>query len=101
MATKKRAAKKTVAKKTAKKTVRKAAPKSAKVAKTGKIVKPKVPFIATKEGLDELRYHCQGIMDLVGEYLVINNPKISQKEFQTEAQGMIRSFFGIEKSKGR
>jgi hypothetical protein len=95
MATKKKKA----AKKTVKKVARKAAPKSAKKARVA--AKPKVPFIATKEGLDELRYHCQGIMDLVGEYLVMNNPKISQKEFQTEAQGMIRSFFGIEKSKGR
>jgi hypothetical protein len=100
MATKKRAAKKT-APKTVKKTAKKTRKASPKASTKTKVVKPKVPFIATKEGLDELRYHCQGIMDLVGEYLVMNNPKISQKEFQTEAQGMIRSFFGIEKSKGR
>ena len=64
---------------------------------TTKVIPPSVPFLATKEGLKLLQHHCEGIMELVGDLIVTNNPKISQKDFQTEAHGLIRIFFGMDK----
>lgn len=66
-----------------------------KVTKKSQSKKPRVPYITTKEGMDALRYYCEGIMDLVGEYIVIANPKISQAQFAKEAHSMIQGFFGI------
>jgi hypothetical protein len=93
MATKKKT--KSAPKKNTKKVAKKAAGK--------KVVKPKVhvPFIATKEGMNALKYHCEGIMDLVGEYIMTGNPKISQKDFAREAQQMIKTFFGMESKPAR
>ena len=66
--------------------------KSSKAAKTAK---PKAPFITTEQGAKALQYYCEGIMDMVGEYILIRNPKISQKSFTTEAHAMIRGIFGM------
>ena len=63
-----------------------------------KVIPPSVPVLATKEGLKLLQHHCEGIMELVGDLLVTNNTKISQKEFKTEAHDLIRIFFGMEKT---
>jgi hypothetical protein len=85
-------------KKTApKKASKKVAPKSGKKTAT-KVVPPSVPVLATKEGMKLLKHHCEGIMELVGDLIVTNNPKISQKDFKTEAHGLIRIFFGMEKA---
>jgi hypothetical protein len=94
MATKK---KKTAPKKTAQKakTVKGKVAATKATAKKTTAKKPKVPYITTKEGMDALRYYCEGIMDLVGEYIITANPKISQKDFAKEAQTMIQSFFGL------
>jgi len=86
-------------KKTApKKVSKKAAPKAGKRSAT-KVVPPSVPVLATKEGMKLLKHHCEGIMELVGDLIVTNNPKISQKDFKTEAHGLIRIFFGMDKAK--
>lgn len=88
--------------KTAKKTAKKTAAKKASAKKTTtKVIPPSVPFLATKEGLKLLKHHCEGIMELVGDLIVTNNPKISQKDFQTEAHGLIRIFFGMDKQTSR
>ena len=72
--------------------------KAAKKAAGKKVVKPKAqaPFITTKEGMNALKYYCEGIMDLVGEYIMVSNPKISQKAFAHEAHQMIKTFFGMD-----
>lgn len=89
--------KKTVTKKTQSK---KTAPKVAKkAAKKVKAAKAPVPYLATAQGMKQLKLHCEGIMQLVGDLLVTNNPKISQKEFTTEAHGLIRTFFGMDKAR--
>jgi hypothetical protein len=93
MATRKKTApKKTAPKKTAKKV-------AAKSAKKTKVKKAPVPYLATAQGMKQLKLHCEGIMQLVGDLLVTNNPKISQKEFTTEAHGLIRTFFGMDKAR--
>ena len=51
--------------------------------------------------MNALKYHCEGIMDLVGEYIMTGNPKISQKDFAREAQQMIKTFFGMESKPAR
>jgi hypothetical protein len=85
-------------KKTApKKASKKVAAKSGKKTAT-KVIPPSVPVLATKEGMKLLKHHCEGIMELVGDLIVTNNPKISQKDFKTEAHGLIRIFFGMEKA---
>ena len=56
------------------------------------------PFLATPQGMKQLKHHCEGIMNLVGDLIVTNNPKISQKDFTTEAHGLIRVFFGMDKT---
>jgi hypothetical protein len=88
MAQKRKTTKKTAAKK--------ARAQGSKKTKT-KVIPPTVPFLATKEGMKLLKHHCEGIMELVGDLIVTNNPKISQKDFQTEAHGLIRIFFGMDK----
>jgi hypothetical protein len=90
-------------KKKTKSTPKRVTKKAAKKVSAKKIVKPKVhvPFIATAEGMNALKYHCEGIMDLVGEYIMTGNPKISQKDFAHEAQQMIKIFFGMESKKAR
>lgn len=86
------AKKKTAAKKASKKIAAKTGKKRAT-----KVVPPSVPVLATKEGMKLLKHHCEGIMQLVGDLIVTNNPKISEKDFKTEAHGLIRVFFGMEK----
>jgi hypothetical protein len=81
---------------TTKKVAKKATAQGGKKTKT-KVIPPTVPVLATKEGMKLLKHHCEGIMELVGDLIVTNNPKISQKDFQTEAHGLIRIFFGMEK----
>ena len=93
MATRKKTApKKTQSKKTATKVAKKTAKKT-------KVTKAPVPYLATAQGMKQLKLHCEGIMQLVGDLLVTNNPKISQKEFTTEAHGLIRTFFGMDKAR--
>jgi hypothetical protein len=87
-------------KSTPKKTSKKVTAKSGKKA-TAKVIPPSVPVLATKEGMKLLKNHCEGIMELVGDLIVTNNPKISQKDFKTEAHGLIRIFFGMEKEKAK
>lgn len=84
-------------KKTAPKKMKKASTTKAKRATT-KVIPPSVPVLATKEGLKLLQHHCEGIMELVGDLLVTNNPKISQKDFKSEAHDLIRIFFGMDKA---
>ncbi|MEY4700931.1 MAG: hypothetical protein RL326_1118 [Pseudomonadota bacterium] len=69
--------------------------KSAKAAKG----KPQAPFITTDQGVKALQYYCEGIMDMIGEYILLRNPKISQKNFTTEAHAMIRGFFGMNEKR--
>ena len=87
MAAKKKTAPKKASKKATAKTSRKAGTK---------VVPPSVPVLTTKEGMKLLKHHCEGIMELVGDLIVSNNPKISQKDFKTEAHGLIRIFFGMD-----
>ena len=88
-------------KKTAlKKASHKVAAKSGKKTAT-KVIPPSVPVLATKEGMKLLERHCEGIMELVGDLIVTNNPKISQKDFKTEAHGLIRIFFGMDTSSSK
>lgn len=72
--------------------------KSAKATKAGK-AKPQAPFITTDQGVKALQYYCEGIMDMIGEYILLQNPKISQKNFTTEAHAMIRGFFGMNEKR--
>lgn len=58
-----------------------------------------VPYITTDKGMKELQYHCEGIMDMIGEYILLQNPKISQKGFKTEAHDLVRMIFGISEPK--
>ena len=85
------AKKKTASKRASKKVSAKTGKKS-----VTKVVPPSVPVLATKEGMKLLKHHCEGIMELVGDLIVSNNPKISQKDFKTEAHGLIRIFFGMD-----
>jgi hypothetical protein len=71
---------------------------SKKSAKAGK-AKPQAPFITTDQGVKALQYYCEGIMDMIGEYILLQNPKISQKNFTTEAHAMIRGFFGMNEKR--
>ncbi len=71
---------------------------SKKSAKAGK-EKPQAPFITTDQGVKALQYYCEGIMDMIGEYILLQNPKISQKNFTTEAHAMIRGFFGMNEKR--
>jgi hypothetical protein len=87
------AKKKTAPKKGSKKVTTKAGKKAAT-----KVIPPSVPVLATKEGMKLLKHHCEGIMELVGDLIMTNNPKISQKDFKTEAHGLIRIFFGMDNS---
>lgn len=89
MATKKKIQAKKKPKKVAKKVTKKP---SAKVV---------TPFLATPQGMNQLKHHCEGIMNLVGDLILTNNPKISQKDFTTEAHGLIRVFFGMDQKKLR
>lgn len=75
--------------------------KSAKAGKATKAAKAKqqAPFITTDQGVKALQYYCEGIMDMVGEYILLRNPKISQKNFTTEAHAMIRGFFGMNEKR--
>ncbi len=83
---------------TVSKSARKAKPMSAKSTKaSGK--KAPVPYITTDKGLKELQYHCEGIMDMVGEYILIQNPKISDKNFKAEAHDIVRMLFGMGQQK--
>lgn len=86
---------------TAKKATRSASASGAKKksAKATKAAKPKAPFITTEQGAKALQYYCEGIMDMVGEYILIRNPKISQKSFTTEAHAMIRGIFGMKEKR--
>lgn len=86
---------------TAKKATRSASASGAKKksAKATKAAKPKAPFITTEQGAKALQYYCEGIMDMVGEYILIRNPKISQKSFTTEAHAMIRGIFGMNEKR--
>lgn len=88
--------KKAPVRKAAKKTTKTSPSKSSKRRVT-KVIPPSVPFLATKEGMKLLQHHCEGIMELVGDLIMTNNPKISQKDFKNEAHGLIRIFFGMEK----
>ncbi len=72
---------------------------SAAKKKSKKMEKPKAPFITTEQGAKALQYYCEGIMDMVGEYILIRNPKISQKSFTTEAHAMIRGIFGMSEKR--
>jgi hypothetical protein len=72
--------------------------KASKVTKAKK-AKQEAPFITTDQGVKALQYYCEGIMDMVGEYILIRNPKISQKNFTTEAHAMIRGFFGMHEKR--
>ena len=83
---------------TAKKATRSASASGAKK-KSAKAAKPKAPFITTEQGAKALQYYCEGIMDMVGEYILIRNPKISQTNFTTEAHAMIRGFFGMSEKR--
>ena len=90
------AKKKTAPKKALKKVTAKNGKKT-----VAKVVPPSVPALATKEGMKLLKHHCEGIMELVGDLIVTNNPKISQKDFKTEAHGLIRIFFGMDKGSAK
>ncbi|MEN9845675.1 MAG: hypothetical protein RIS36_822 [Pseudomonadota bacterium] len=83
-----------------KKASKKVAPKMGKRT-AAKMVPASVPVLATKEGMKLLKHHCEGIMELVGDLIVTNNPKISQKDFKSEAHGLIRIFFGMEKAQAK
>jgi cytochrome c551/c552 len=107
MATKKKAVqKKTVKKQVATgkkkpsvtKVARKVKPAAKKSVKPA-TKKPAVPYITTDQGMKELQYHCEGIMDMIGEYIMIQNPKISEKKFKTEAHGIVRMIFGMGEQK--
>ncbi len=107
MATKKKVAKKSTAKKkvavskkapAAKKAVRTAKAKTAKGAKVAAKATA-VPYITTDKGLKELQHHCEGIMDMIGEYILIQNPKISDKKFKAEAHDIVRMLFGMGQQK--
>jgi hypothetical protein len=107
MATKKKVAKKNTAKK--KVAVSKKAPSAKKTARKGKAKTVKstksaakqsaVPYITTDKGLKELQHHCEGIMDMIGEYILIQNPKISDKNFKAEAHDIVRMLFGMGQQK--
>jgi hypothetical protein len=107
MATKKKATKKNTANKkvavskkapASKKTARKAKAKTAKKSKAAAKTTA-VPYITTDKGLKELQHHCEGIMDMIGEYILIQNPKISDKNFKTEAHDIVRMLFGMGQQK--
>jgi hypothetical protein len=107
MATKKKVAKKTTAKKkvavskkasAAKKPAGKVKAKATKNTKAA-AKESVVPYITTDQGLKELQHHCEGIMDMVGEYILIQNPKISDKKFKTEAHSIVRMLFGMGQQK--
>jgi hypothetical protein len=107
MATKKKVAKGKVANKQvvkrakstpAKKTARKAKPAAKKSTKSSS-KKTAVPYITTDKGMKELQYHCEGIMDLIGEYILIQDPKISEKKFRSEAHDIVRMIFGMGSEK--
>jgi hypothetical protein len=72
--------------------------KAAKATKAAK-AKPQAPFITTDQGVKALQYYCEGIMDMVGEYILLRDPKISQKNFTVEAHAMIRGFFGMNEKR--
>jgi hypothetical protein len=74
------------------------AAKATKAAKAAK-AKPQAPFITTDQGVKALQYYCEGIMDMVGEYILLRDPKISQKNFTVEAHAMIRGFFGMNEKR--
>jgi hypothetical protein len=78
----------------AKRATRRAKTASKKAAKAT-VKAPVVPHITTEEGLKELQHHCEGIMDMIGEYLLVQNPKISDKRFKSEAHDIVRMLFGM------
>lgn len=78
----------------AKRATRRAKTASKKAAKVA-VKAPVVPHITTEEGLKELQYHCEGIMDMIGEYILVQNPKISDKRFKSEAHDIVRMLFGM------
>lgn len=89
-------------KKKAQKQAKKTAPKKvAKTAKKQKAAKAKVPFLATEQGMKELKHHCEGIMELIADLLFTRDPKLSQKAFTAEAHKLIKIFFGMDKKGGK